>query len=103
MKNFGKIIKTERFVGNSFKVSFEYGQKLRSYDTFVVENINGRISLASCWDQTASTRKHVSKYLGFSTAEIRDMIKDGTYKIFDEGFRKYSGGVKYTSKGEKIE
>lgn len=97
-----KLIKVKRNSGNSFIEYFEHGQQLRSYDTVVVKNFNGHISLASCWDATASTRRQVCYYLGLSTSEIRERIKSGEYTVFEQLFLKFELGVKYNSKGERI-
>lgn len=97
-----KPIKVKRNLGNSFIEYFEHGQQLRSYDTVVVKNFNGHISLASCWDSTVSTRKQVCYYFGLSVWKIRERIKNGEYEVFEQSFLRLAIGVKYNSKGERI-
>ena len=57
------------------------GKYLQSYKSIVAKKCFGEITLYPKWDYSRTTAKHVGQWLGISSKEIREKIKQGDIKV----------------------
>ena len=62
---------------NQCEIVTEHGKYLQSYKSIVAKKDYGEITLYPKWDYSRTTAKHVGKWLGKSSKEIREKIKQG--------------------------
>lgn len=80
-------MKTQQFSGakKQFMLTDDNGNILfQSYSTIICKReTNGRITLDTEWDNTATTNKYRCQFLGEKKSETLAKIKSGEYKVED--------------------
>ena len=66
---------------NKCEIVTESGKYLQSYKAIVAKKWFGEITLYPKWDYSRTTAKHVGQWLGISSKEIREKIKQGDIKV----------------------
>lgn len=64
---------------NSLEIEFKDKRYLQSYKSIVAsfDRTNFTYTVYPMWDYSRTTAKHVSQWTGYSSKEIRRLIKDG--------------------------
>ena len=71
-------------VANQFIIYTAEGDYFQSYDSVIVANNNGKITLDNnTWDYSRTTSKYRNKFLGEGIAETRAKIESGEYELED--------------------
>ena len=71
-------------VANQFIIYTAEGDYFQSYDSIIVVNNHGEITLDSnTWDYSRTTSKYRNEFLGEGIAETRAKIESGEYKLAD--------------------
>ena len=71
-------------VANQFIIYTAEGNYFQSYDSVIVANNNGKITLDNkTWDYSRTTSKYRNEFLGEGIAETRAKIESGEYKLAD--------------------
>ena len=69
-------------VANQFIIYTAEGNYFQSYDSVIVANNNGKITLDNkTWDYSRTTSKYRNEFLGEGIAETRAKIESGEYKL----------------------
>lgn len=72
-----------REVENQFEIRFEHGKVFQSYDTPIAVKCNGDLYLSCNHDYSRTTSKYCTQWTGYSTAERRKMLENGSAYKFD--------------------
>ena len=72
-------------IANQFKIRTNKGYYFQSYDSIIVfipKGINKQIQLdSSYWNYSRTTSKYRNRFLGLTTDQIKQQIKDKTIKL----------------------
>jgi len=69
-------------VANQFIIYTAEGDYFQSYDSIIVANNNGKITLDNkTWDYSLTTSKYRNEFLGEGIAETRAKIESGEYTL----------------------
>jgi hypothetical protein len=71
-------------VANQFIIYTAEGDYFQSYDSVIVANNHGEITLdINTWDYSRTTGKYRNQFLGEGIVETRAKIESGEYKLAD--------------------
>lgn len=81
-------LRSNRPVANQFVLTTEKATYFQSYNTLIAKvEKNGKVTLASAWDYSATTSKYLYQFLkeysGYSdlnSKSVKKLIKDKTFK-----------------------
>lgn len=76
----GDFERVERFHGmHQFIVKFTRGYIFQSYDTPIAARVGGKVYIFPAWKYSGTTSRYRALFLGESTKETREKIKNGEY------------------------
>jgi hypothetical protein len=69
-------------VPNQFKIETDEAIIFQSYESVIIKIKEGLVTLdETYWDYSTTTNKYRNLFLGESTAEIKEKVKKGIYKL----------------------